>query len=65
MDGDRYALSQAITLLESTRGADRRKGEEILEACTSESGGALRIAVTGAPGSGKSTLIEALGLQHY
>ena len=60
--GDRTALSRAITLLESTRPEDRSLADRILMHCMPHTGHALRLAVTGAPGVGKSTLIEALGL---
>ncbi len=59
--GDRRSLSKAITLIESSRGADRLQAERLLEAVLPKTGHALRIAVTGIPGSGKSTLIAALG----
>lgn len=61
--GDRTILSQAITLIESSREEYRNRGQEILEACLSETGNSIRIAITGVPGVGKSTFIEALG-QH-
>jgi LAO/AO transport system kinase len=58
---DRRILSRAITLIESSRLADRDLAEEIVEACLPHAGRALRIGITGVPGAGKSTLIEALG----
>lgn len=61
--GDRTILSRAITLIESSRAADRAMADEIVEACLPHSGGAIRVGITGVPGAGKSTLIEALG-QH-
>jgi len=60
--GDRRALAKAITLLESTRTDRASLGEEILEAVVSETGNAIRVGITGPPGVGKSTFIEALGL---
>jgi LAO/AO transport system kinase len=60
--GDRRAVAKAITLLESTRSDRATLGEEILEAVVSETGKAIRVGVTGPPGVGKSTFIEALGL---
>ncbi|MGH6877824.1 MAG: methylmalonyl Co-A mutase-associated GTPase MeaB [Rhizomicrobium sp.] len=59
--GDRKALAHAITLVESTREADRDRAETLLTALLPRSGNALRIGISGAPGAGKSTFIEALG----
>lgn len=61
--GDRRALARAITLVESTRPADQARALALLEALHPHAGGSLRIGVSGAPGVGKSTLIEALGLR--
>lgn len=55
-------MARAITRLESTRDADRETGQAILDALIAESGDAIRVGITGPPGVGKSTLIEALGL---
>jgi LAO/AO transport system kinase len=60
--GDRRAVAKAITLLESTRSDRAALGQEILEAVVSETGSAIRVGVTGPPGVGKSTFIEAVGL---
>jgi len=59
--GDRRALARAITLIESTRESDRRAAEKLLREAMPHTGGALRIGITGAPGVGKSTFIEAFG----
>jgi LAO/AO transport system kinase len=59
--GDRMILSQAITLVESTRSSDQSKAQQIIEACLPHSGNSIRIGITGIPGVGKSTFIEALG----
>jgi LAO/AO transport system kinase len=61
--GDRRAVAKAITLLESTRSDRARLGEQILESVVSETGNAIRVGITGPPGVGKSTFIEALGLR--
>ncbi len=61
LDGDRRVLARAITLIESSRPRDRELAEQIVEDCLPHSGQALRIGVTGVPGAGKSSLIEALG----
>ncbi len=60
--GDRRALARAITHIESTRNADRQRGQSVLEALVADSGNAFRVGITGPPGVGKSTFIEALGL---
>jgi LAO/AO transport system kinase len=60
--GDRRAIARTITLLESTRADRAERGQEILDALVSDTGGALRVGITGPPGVGKSTFIEALGL---
>jgi LAO/AO transport system kinase len=59
--GDRTILAQAITLIESSRGADRQLAERIVEDCLPHSGNSLRVGITGVPGAGKSSLIEVLG----
>src|SRR5262245_57339487 len=61
-DGDRRAIARTITLIESTRDDRAERGQEILDALISDTGGALRVGITGPPGVGKSTFIEALGL---
>jgi LAO/AO transport system kinase len=59
--GDRRYLGQAITLVESRRAADRRLAEELLVRLLPASGGSHRIGITGVPGVGKSTFIDAFG----
>ena len=61
--GERRALARAVTLVESTRGDDRAAADLVVAALLPASGGSLRIGISGAPGAGKSTLIETLG-QH-
>lgn len=61
--GERRALARAITLLESTRGEDRPRADALLNALLPAAGRALRLGISGVPGAGKSTFIEALGLQ--
>ncbi|WP_138431972.1 methylmalonyl Co-A mutase-associated GTPase MeaB [Fodinibius saliphilus] len=60
-NGDRTILSQAITLIESTKSSDRELAQDIIEECLPETGNSIRIGITGVPGVGKSTFIEALG----
>ena len=63
LSGDRRALAKAITLVESQREADRDAAQTLLKALLPHTGGSVRIGVTGVPGVGKSTFIEAFG-QH-
>lgn len=60
--GDRKAVARTITLLESTRSDHAALGHAVLEALLPETGRAVRLGITGTPGVGKSTFIEALGL---
>jgi len=61
-EGDRRALARAITMIESTRGDHREAAEELLAALLPAAGQSIRIGISGAPGVGKSTFIEAFGL---
>jgi LAO/AO transport system kinase len=58
----RRAIAKAITLLESTRADHRARADHVLNALLPASGRSLRIGISGVPGVGKSTFIEALGL---
>jgi LAO/AO transport system kinase len=60
--GDRTELSRAITLVESTRADHRDQAQQLLLALLPHSGHAIRVGITGVPGVGKSTAIEALGM---
>jgi len=62
LQGNRRAIAKAITLLESTRPESFEQGQELLESLLPHAGQALRIGITGVPGVGKSTFIEAIGL---
>ncbi len=59
---DRVVLARAITLVESSRDDDQQLAQELVAALLPFSGGAHRVGLTGSPGVGKSSLIEALGL---
>ncbi len=59
--GDRYMLSKTITLMESRLPEDAEKADALLNQLMPSTGKALRLGITGAPGVGKSTLIETLG----
>jgi LAO/AO transport system kinase len=60
--GDRRAVAKTITLLESTRADRAALGQAILERLVPETGRGVRLGITGPPGVGKSSFIEALGL---
>lgn len=60
--GHRRTLAQAITLIESTRREDQLRAQALIEAVLPQTGQSLRIGISGAPGAGKSTFIEAFGL---
>lgn len=60
--GDRAALPRAITLVESTRPDHRDRAQQLLLELADEAGRARHIGITGVPGVGKSTTIEALGM---
>ncbi|MFN8355711.1 MAG: methylmalonyl Co-A mutase-associated GTPase MeaB [Spirosomataceae bacterium] len=59
--GNRVVLSRAITLIESTLPQDKALAYEVLEALLPQTGKSIRIGITGVPGVGKSTFIEAFG----
>ncbi len=58
----RRAVAKTITLLESTRADHRARADALLNALLPHAGRALRVGISGVPGVGKSTFIEALGL---
>lgn len=60
--GEISALSSAITLLESSRSEDRLVTKQLITSCLSFAGNSIRVGITGVPGVGKSTFIEAFGL---
>ena len=60
--GDRRALARAITLIESTRADHRETAEALLAALLPYTGNSVRLGISGVPGVGKSTFIEAFGL---
>lgn len=61
LHGDRILLSRAITLVESSRYEHQQKAQQVIERCLPYSGKSVRLGITGVPGAGKSTTIEALG----
>ena len=60
--GDITMLSQAVTLIESNRYEHQTLAQEVIEKCLPFSGNSVRIGITGVPGAGKSTSIDAFGL---
>lgn len=60
--GNRRSLAKAITLVESHRDDHRLQAQALLESVLPDSGRSIRIGITGVPGVGKSTFIEAFGL---
>jgi LAO/AO transport system kinase len=62
LNADRAILGKAITLIESTLESDRQLAKEVIERCLPHSGNSIRLGITGVPGVGKSTFIEAFGM---
>src|ERR1700693_5813747 len=60
--GHRAALARAITLIESRRGDHQAAARDLVQALLPETGKAIRVGITGSPGVGKSTTIDALGM---
>ena len=61
LEGNITILAQAITLIESNNPAHYAQAQEIIERCLPHSGKSIRIGITGVPGAGKSSFIEAVG----
>ena len=62
LEGDKRALAQAITLIESSLTKDQKASEALLEGLMPHTGNSIRIGISGPPGVGKSTFIESFGL---
>jgi LAO/AO transport system kinase len=60
--GQRAALARAITLVESRRSDHQAAARELVQALLPDTGTAIRVGITGSPGVGKSTMIDALGM---
>ena len=60
--GNISILSQAVTLIESTNAEHQQMAQEVIERCLPYAGKSIRLGITGVPGAGKSTFIEALGM---
>ncbi|MFZ5689983.1 MAG: methylmalonyl Co-A mutase-associated GTPase MeaB [Pseudomonadota bacterium] len=61
LSGDRATLARAITLIESRRADHRQQAHQLVQQLLPHTGKAIRIGITGSPGVGKSTTIDALG----
>lgn len=61
--GDMRLLSQAVTLIESNLPSDQVVAQQVIEKCLPYAGNAVRLGITGVPGAGKSTFIEAIGTE--
>jgi len=62
LKGNRVILSQAVTLIESSQPDHQAIAQDIIEKCLPFAGKSIRVGITGVPGAGKSTFIEALGM---
>lgn len=62
LKGDMSILSQAVTLVESSREDHQIVAQEVIEKCLPYSGNSVRVGITGVPGAGKSTSIDAFGM---
>ena len=63
--GDRKSIAKAITLVESKKPDDRELTKSLLSSLPTQSENTLRIGISGPPGVGKSTFIEAIGQKNY
>ena len=63
LNGDRTILGQAVTLVESNLPSDQLIAQKVIELCLPHAGNSIRVGITGVPGAGKSTFIEALGTE--
>ena len=62
-EGDRASVARAITLVESTRPDHRERARALLPELTAYTGTAVRVGISGVPGAGKSTFINAMGVR--
>ena len=63
LEGNITILGQAVTLVESNLPEDQQIAQKVIEGCLPYSGNSIRVGITGVPGAGKSTFIEALGTE--
>lgn len=62
LSGDRSMLARAVTLVESTLPEHQEMAQKVIELCLPHAGQSVRIGITGVPGAGKSTSIDAFGM---
>ena len=62
LKGNITMLSQAVTLIESSRADHQKMAQAIIEKCLPHAGNSIRVGITGVPGAGKSTSIDSLGV---
>lgn len=62
LKGDVTILSRAVTMIESNKAEHQEIAQQIIERCVPHAGRSIRVGITGVPGAGKSTFIEALGM---
>lgn len=62
LEGDITVLSQAVTLIESSRNDHQEMAQAIIEKCLPHAGNSIRVGITGVPGAGKSTSIDSFGV---
>lgn len=62
LDGNVTVLSQAVTMVESSKPDHQQIAQQIIEKCLPHSGRSIRLGITGVPGAGKSTFIESMGM---
>lgn len=62
LNGDITVLSQAVTLVESSRADHQKMAQAIIEKCLPHAGNSIRVGITGVPGAGKSTSIDSFGV---
>lgn len=62
LDGNVTILSRAVTMIESSRPEHQEIAQQVIEKCVPYAGNSVRLGITGVPGAGKSTFIEALGM---
>ena len=65
LKGNITVLSQAVTMVESSKHSHQQLAQEIIEKCLPFAGKSVRIGITGVPGAGKSTSIDSFGISRW